>query len=464
MEVDRWDYFIAHAGANTDAAEELYELLAPHSRVFLDSKTLLPGDDWDQELAKAQRSSFVTIVLISGDTDRAYYQREEIAAAISLSRRPAKHRVVPIYLDGSSPSSESVPYGLRLKHGITISQETTLASAADKLLALQNLRTQDGKSVDGDAASLGSVTLPSNAAGGFILIAGLGLLGTGVFAILPQTPNAPSTAALIVTVTAKLLIVTASFMIPLSRWAEQSLGPSSLERFYQPSPSSTVQSWVNPILTEPLSLSWALRTSLLIFPVMLTAGWIGLQFQVFPKNWRDYGSILGWVAYVGAGLFLGMVSMLKSQFLLSMHGTLRARIRTILSLLAIDLAATCFLLVVSLTTLLWAWWNFVESSVMRNFKSDTIGFLETLVVMLNATFLSSARIYLPIGAAAFAPCLLLVMLLTVLTFGSWFSFLRKVSPRFDPQRYPLTSPLVGAIILASCLVALCGVIVTVLDV
>ena len=73
MEVDRWDFFIAHAGANNDVAEELYELLAPYSRVFLDCKTLLPGDDWDQELAEAQRCSLVTIVLISADTDRAYY-------------------------------------------------------------------------------------------------------------------------------------------------------------------------------------------------------------------------------------------------------------------------------------------------------------------------------------------------------------------------------------------------------
>jgi hypothetical protein len=70
---------------------------------------------------------------------------------------------------------------------------------------------------------------------------------------------------------------------------------------------------------------------------------------------------------------------------------------------------------------------------------------------------------LPIGAATYAPCLLLVMLLVVQIFNSWFSFLSKVSDRFDPQKHPLTSPLVGVIVTVSIFVTLIGTITKILD-
>jgi len=95
-----WDFFLAHAGADLPAAEQLYVLLQPRARVFLDKHCLLLGDDWDQELAAAQRGSRITVVLVSSRTEIAYYEREEIAAAIDLARRNKQaHRVVPVYLD-----------------------------------------------------------------------------------------------------------------------------------------------------------------------------------------------------------------------------------------------------------------------------------------------------------------------------------------------------------------------------
>jgi TIR domain/Tetratricopeptide repeat len=118
-----WDFFLAHAGGDTDFAEALYEGLASKARVFLDSRVLLPGDDWDRELQQAQQESRVTVVLISAQTDEAYYAREEIAAAIELARHDGdRHRVVPIYLNGGTP--RPIPYGLRLKHGLTVKSPT----------------------------------------------------------------------------------------------------------------------------------------------------------------------------------------------------------------------------------------------------------------------------------------------------------------------------------------------------
>jgi hypothetical protein len=130
-----WDFFLAHAGANKAQAEELYGYLNGQARVFLDSHVLLYGDDWDAELAKAQRAALITLVLVSAQTEQAYYEREEIAAAIAMARRDeAAHRVIPIFLNDPEQRDTHVPYGLRLKHGIYLSADTNLKDAAVLLL------------------------------------------------------------------------------------------------------------------------------------------------------------------------------------------------------------------------------------------------------------------------------------------------------------------------------------------
>jgi hypothetical protein len=133
----KWDFFIAHAGPDCQAAEELHHCLQSRSRVFLDSRNLKLGDDWDIELPKAQRNSLVTVVLISSKTEAAYYQREEIAAALGLARRDAeRHRVVPVFLDRDAQNNESVPYGLTIKHGVTVSAQLSLKEVGQQLLDL----------------------------------------------------------------------------------------------------------------------------------------------------------------------------------------------------------------------------------------------------------------------------------------------------------------------------------------
>lgn len=82
---DDWDFFIAHASADEEIVEKIYDRLIPNSRVFVDTRCLQLGDDWDTKLREAQKASLITLVLISTNTDKAYYQREEIAAAIALA-------------------------------------------------------------------------------------------------------------------------------------------------------------------------------------------------------------------------------------------------------------------------------------------------------------------------------------------------------------------------------------------
>jgi TIR domain-containing protein len=128
-----WDFFIAHAGADIEPAEALYEHLnGAVAKVFLDKKNLLLGDNWDAKIAQAQRASLITLVLVSGKTDRAYYEREEIAAAVALARENENsHRVIPVFLDEAA----EVPYGLRLKHGLRLDAGFDISDAADLLLA-----------------------------------------------------------------------------------------------------------------------------------------------------------------------------------------------------------------------------------------------------------------------------------------------------------------------------------------
>jgi hypothetical protein len=178
---NNWDFFLAHAGADLAAAEQLYALLRPRAQVFLDECCLLPGDDWDQELAVAQRGSRVTVVLVSERTELAYYEREEIAAAIDLARHNKQaHRVVPVYLDDSPAVQQNIPYGLRLKHGLFVTDDDGLNVVAEQLIGLLErlkgveIRTQ--KLVDSSRSALAKLTQSS----GKERLAGLKEI-TGVF-------------------------------------------------------------------------------------------------------------------------------------------------------------------------------------------------------------------------------------------------------------------------------------------
>jgi SOS regulatory protein LexA len=131
-----YDFFLAYAGPDAAQAERLYDLLTAESSVFLDTRSLLPGDDWDRELAEAQRNSRVTVVLVTASTDAAFYQREEIATAIDMARADGrKHRVVPVYLD-IDPTAADALYGLHLKVGFRVSGDITLEQVAARLLIL----------------------------------------------------------------------------------------------------------------------------------------------------------------------------------------------------------------------------------------------------------------------------------------------------------------------------------------
>ncbi|MCA9537660.1 MAG: toll/interleukin-1 receptor domain-containing protein [Myxococcales bacterium] len=115
----KYDVFLAYASPDRERARRLHALLTPTHQVFLDCVNLLPGDPWDEVLPEAQEQSWMTVVLLSGNIEKAWYAREEVQAAIALIRGDTQGRkVIPVYLDGIG--SASPPYGLRRVQGIDL--------------------------------------------------------------------------------------------------------------------------------------------------------------------------------------------------------------------------------------------------------------------------------------------------------------------------------------------------------
>jgi hypothetical protein len=139
------DLFLAHAGPDTSAAEQLFDLLAPDIRVWLDARSLLPGDEWPVEIPRAQRAAMATVILVSRNADHAFYLRDEIHTAVALHRTfPGQHRVVAVFLDGRPSDPMQVPYGLRGLHTLDAVAAGGLAGIARDLRALvATLRTRD---------------------------------------------------------------------------------------------------------------------------------------------------------------------------------------------------------------------------------------------------------------------------------------------------------------------------------
>ena len=128
-----WDIFIAHASSDRVRAEQLYELLeARGRRVFLDARSLKPGDFWDTEIPRALATSRVIAVLVTQGFDDALYLRDEIVEAISRARLTGSPRLVPVYLDGVDGIKR--PYGLSVVQHIDARALGGLGAVADTLV------------------------------------------------------------------------------------------------------------------------------------------------------------------------------------------------------------------------------------------------------------------------------------------------------------------------------------------
>ena len=116
-----YDIFIAHDKRDRQLGLDLWQQLrATQWRVFIDD-ILLPGDDWQTEIPKAQSTSWITLVLVSPHLDKAYYAQEEVATAIAMAQDPQKkHRVIPVRVGQLPGGDHDIPYGLRTRMALTL--------------------------------------------------------------------------------------------------------------------------------------------------------------------------------------------------------------------------------------------------------------------------------------------------------------------------------------------------------
>jgi hypothetical protein len=132
-----WDIFIAHASSDRTSAEQLYDRLeAGGHRVFLDARTLKPGDFWDLEIPRALATSRIVVVLLASGYESAHYLRAEIAQTINHAREKGSPRVVPVYTDGPLRAGVDPPYGLGVVQAIDARAVGGFAAVADQLAAL----------------------------------------------------------------------------------------------------------------------------------------------------------------------------------------------------------------------------------------------------------------------------------------------------------------------------------------
>jgi tetratricopeptide (TPR) repeat protein len=125
----RWDVFLAHAGADTETAQQLYDLLtAAGLSVCFDRAILRAGDDWHALLPKYLRQSSVVVALVSSKTRDAHYERSEIVLAVNLVRREGR-RLVPVRLSADAEA----PYGAEQLHAIDAFGDAGIARAAEAI-------------------------------------------------------------------------------------------------------------------------------------------------------------------------------------------------------------------------------------------------------------------------------------------------------------------------------------------
>ena len=174
-----FDIFLSHARPDAETVEGIGIRLEEEAEfsVWLDKWVLIPGESWQQEMARGLNEAKACAVCIGGQTPRGWF-REVIEKALNRQVREGDFRVIPVILPGGD--SEYVEDFLELRSWIDFSNgvddseafyrlicgvrgvqpgrfrtsntgdDGTLSLVRDKLVKLKHLRQMD--LVDDDIA------------------------------------------------------------------------------------------------------------------------------------------------------------------------------------------------------------------------------------------------------------------------------------------------------------------------
>lgn len=100
-----FDVFLSHAHVDAEVIEQLGVKLEDEMqiRVWLDKWILVPGDHWQQKIAKALADAKTCAVCVGLDTPRGWF-KEEIERALNRQTKDSSFRVIPVILPGGDPN------------------------------------------------------------------------------------------------------------------------------------------------------------------------------------------------------------------------------------------------------------------------------------------------------------------------------------------------------------------------
>ncbi|QDT25123.1 hypothetical protein Enr10x_04170 [Gimesia panareensis] len=130
-----WDIFIAYPSSDRLLAKRIADSLRPFLNVFIDIDQLRIGNSWDLELQKAVNSSIVVLVIVTENSNKAFFERDEILRALDRMKKESESCiVVPVFAAGVEPDSESIPYGLRPLQGFILDKDQELENLGRMLV------------------------------------------------------------------------------------------------------------------------------------------------------------------------------------------------------------------------------------------------------------------------------------------------------------------------------------------
>jgi hypothetical protein len=100
-----FDVFLSHAHGDAEIVERLGEKLTDEARlcVWLDKWILVPGEHWQQEMARGLEEAKTCAVCVSQSTPKGWF-REEIERALNRQAKDPSFRVIPVILPNGDSS------------------------------------------------------------------------------------------------------------------------------------------------------------------------------------------------------------------------------------------------------------------------------------------------------------------------------------------------------------------------